>query len=468
MEENAVDDGTARALGRAWVDETPWTVLTRLTELDDRLGGSPGERRAGELVADALATAGVRDVHQQSFEITRWQRGGAQLAVHVPERDIDRSFEAVALPYSPAVDIEAPLVDVGHATPSELDEADVAGAVAVTSTATPPGFDRPYHRAEKVGHAAAAGAAAFVFVNHVPGQLPPTGSLRFDREAAIPGLGVSKETGAWLREYADETGSASATDETADRGVRARVHVDATAEPGTSHNVVGQLGPGGAGEADGDVLVVAHLDAHDVGEGALDNGCGVATLVGMARILTAVDLPRRVRVGVLGSEELGLLGSEALASDLDMRSIQAVVNVDGAGRFRNLQALAHGSEALADLVEGIAADLGHPIDVGERPHPYSDHWPFLRTGVPSLQLHSENPDADGTWDRGWTHTRADTRDKADRRNLRSHAMLGATIVRAIAAADPPRVEPDALRERFEEIGIDDGMRAANTWPDDWA
>jgi len=449
-----MDEATALALGRAWTDDAPWDVLTRLTELDDRLGGSPGERRAAELVAEALSAAGVRDVHEQPFGISRWTRGSAQLAVHVPARGVERSFETVALPYAPAVDTEAPLVDVGHATPDELDEADVAGAIAVTSTATPPRFDRPYHRAEKVGHAAAAGAAAFVFVNHHSGQLPPTGSLRFDREAAIPGLGVSKETGDWLREYADH-------------GVRARVQVDATTEPGTSRNVVGTLGPTGADAADGEVVVVAHVDAHDVGEGALDNGCGVATLVGMARVLAAVDVPRRVRFAGVGSEELGLLGSEALARDLDLETVHAVVNVDGAGRFRNLQALAHGSATLADLVDGVADDLGHPVDVGKRPHPYSDHWPFLRAGVPCLQLHSENPDAESTWDRGWTHTRADTRDKADPRTVRSHAMLGASLVREVAAAGVGRVDPGAIRERFEEIGIDEGMRAADIWPDEW-
>ncbi|PSQ41890.1 hypothetical protein BRD17_10030, partial [Halobacteriales archaeon SW_7_68_16] len=201
--------------------------------------------------------AGVRGVHEETFELTRWTRHGADLAVHVPDSDRTRSFEVVALPYSPAVETEAPLVDVGHGTPPELDAADVAGAVVVATTATPPGFDRPYHRVEKVGHAAAAGAAAFVFVNHRPGQLPPTGSLRFDAEAAIPGLGVSKETGAWLREYADE-------------GARARVRVDAGTDPATSRNVVGLLGPDG-GDPDGSTVPDDRADGRseppDDGEG---------------------------------------------------------------------------------------------------------------------------------------------------------------------------------------------------------
>jgi Zn-dependent M28 family amino/carboxypeptidase len=285
------------------------------------------------------------------------------------------------------------------------------------------------------------------------GQLPPTGSLGFGAEAPLPGLGVSKETGTWLREDADEGG-------------RARVRIDAETEPGTSHNVVGTLGPDDPDE-DGEVVVLAHFDAHDVGEGALDNGCGVATLAGIVAILDDLSLQRRVRVAAVGSEELGLLGSRALADRLVPADVHAVVNVDGAGRYRDLNALTHGSNALAELVERVVGEVGHPVDTETRPHPYSDHWPFLQAGVPALQLHSDDPNADGPWDRGWTHTRADTRDKTDRRNLRTHAMLGALLVRAVAATDLPRVETAGLRERLEATGAAEGMRVSGIWPDEW-
>ena len=97
MDDAEVDDATTRALGRAWLDDAPWTLLTRLTELENRLGGGPGERRAAELVADALADAGVRDVDEQPFEMNRWERGRAELAVSVSDRDVERSFETAAL-----------------------------------------------------------------------------------------------------------------------------------------------------------------------------------------------------------------------------------------------------------------------------------------------------------------------------------------------------------------------------------
>ncbi|WP_306053867.1 M28 family metallopeptidase [Natronococcus wangiae] len=474
-----MDDGNPdleRALGRAWTDDRPWDLLTRLTELPDRMGGSPGERKATEITREALSEAGIADVRIDEFPMQHWRRGTTEFAVLGSETasddgdgatGIDRSFDAIALPYSPAGDVEGPLVDVGYGTPEEIDEVDLQGAIAVASTTTPRG-QRFVHRMEKFGHAVAAGAEAFVFANHVPGQLPPTGALKFDAEAAVPGVGVSRETHDWLTEYAE-------------RGARARLRVDASTEDGSSQNVHGTVGgeashasENSSGqrprdpETDEEVILLAHYDAHDIAEGALDNGCGIATAAGAASILAALedDLACRVRIAGVGCEEIGLLGAEALAEETDLESVRAVVNVDGAGRFRNLKALSHASETLAELADDVADAFGQPIVHDPDPHPFSDHWPFLRAGVPSIQLHSEPPTG-GERGRGWGHTAADTRDKVDPRNLREHAMLTAVLVRELTRTSPPRVSADELRERFEEQEYVPGMRAADVWPTAW-
>ncbi|WP_435176625.1 M28 family peptidase [Halorussus sp. AFM4] len=432
-----------RVLGAAWTDDYPWEFITRLTEIDSRMAGSPGERRAADLVAEGFERAGAREVEIEAFEMNRWSRGDAELAVTDP---VERSFETVALPYSPAGEVRGELVDAGHGTPDELDAVDVDGRIVVASTTTPPG-SRFVHRMEKFGHAAAAGAAGFVFRNHKPGQLPPTGSLRFDSEAAIPGVGVSKETGDWLTDYAD-------------RGATAVLRVDARTEPGTSHNTHAQLGP----DTDEEILVVGHHDAHDIAEGALDNGCGITVVVAAARLLAELDPDTRVRVAGVGCEEVGLLGADALAERLDLDSVRAVVNVDGAGRFRDLRAHTHGSEAMEELVESVADEANRPVAVREQVHPFSDHWPFLKRGVPALQLHSES----GERGRGWTHTHADTRDKVDDRNLREHAMLTALLVRELArTGDVPRPSASSVAGNLRAGDYEEGMRAAGIWPEGW-
>ncbi|RYJ13775.1 M28 family peptidase [Halogeometricum borinquense] len=430
------------ALGRAWTDDESWDFLTRLTRIGNRMGGSNGERRAATLVAEAFRDAGVCDVHTDPFEMQAWSRGRSRLSL---EAD-GRAFDTVALPYSPSGDVTGELVYVGHGTPDEVDEHDVAGKIVVASTTTPPG-GRFVHRMEKFGYAIDAGAEAFVFVNHVPGQLPPTGALKFGEEAVAPAVGVSKESGAWLKDDAED-------------GTMARLTVEAETTTGESQNVVGRLGP----DTDEEILLLAHYDAHDIAEGALDNGCGIAVVVTAARILAQFDLSVGVRIAGVGCEETGLTGSEHLAEQLAHDRIKAVVNVDGAGRFRDLIAMTHTSEATASVAERVADETRHPIQIETEPHPFSDQWPFVRAGVPALQLHSDS----GERGRGWGHTHADTRDKVDDRNIREHAMLTALLVAELAGEDEvPRLDTEELAAAFRDADFETGMRAADLWPDAW-
>jgi Zn-dependent M28 family amino/carboxypeptidase len=430
------------AIGRTWVDDRSWEFISSLTAIGSRMGGSDGEERAADVVAEAFEDAGVEGVHTESFPMNRWTRGETELELLDPDQ---RAFEAIALPYSPSGEVEADLVDVGYGTPEEIRETDVEGKVVVASTTTPEG-GRFYHRMEKFGTAIGEGAVGFVFVNHVPGQLPPTGSLTFNEEGAAPAVGVSKETGAWLTEYAE-------------RGGRVRLAVEATTEPAESQNVVGRLGP----DTDEELVMVAHYDGHDIAEGALDNGAGIATLVTAAGILSAMDLDVGVRLAGVGCEEVGLIGAEHMAETVDLDSVKAVVNLDGVGRFRDVVVMTHTSEAMRSLADDLAAETRHPVTVREKPHPFSDQWPFVRRGVPGVQFHSDS----GERGRGWGHTHADTRDKVDDRNVREHAILAALFVDLLADADVPRLDTDDLADAFREAQFETGMKAADLWPEEW-
>ncbi|MDY6818612.1 MAG: M28 family metallopeptidase [Halobacteriales archaeon] len=437
-------DTERQVLGSAWGSDLGWEFLTELIEIGNRMGGHPGEHEAATLVADHLRAAGARDVTVDSFAMTRWNRGTTDLAVTTP---VDRSFEAIALPYSPAGDIEGALVDVGAGTPEEIDDADVEGKIALASSSTPEDYGRFIHRMEKYGHAAEAGAIGFIFHNHVPGQLPPTGSLQFNQEGSIPGIGVSKETGHWLLEYADRGGTVALT-------------VEASVEPAESYNAHGVVGP----DTDEEVVIVAHHDAHDIAEGGLDNGSGIATAVAAAQLLGEFELQAQVRIAGVGSEEIGLIGADQLAATLDLDRVKAVLNLDGAGRFRDMTPVVNGSDPLAEAFAAVSEAVGHPIETDDRTHPFSDHWPFVRRGVPATQVRSDS----GERGRGWGHTHADTRDKADRRNLQEHAMLIALTAKELAARDPlPRLDSETVADALREGDLEEGMRAAGIWPDDW-
>lgn len=419
-----------------------WSLLTQLTRLN-RFGGHPGEQRAATLLADTFETIGLDNITEQPFEMQRWTRGDSNITVTDPdEHTFERHSPPIALPYSPAGEIHADLIDVGYGTPAEIEERDVEGKIAVASTDSPED-QRFVHRMETYGHLVDAGAAAFVFANHIEGQLAPTGTLRFNEQAEIPGIGVSHETGAWLTDYAAQGG-------------KARLSVEAHTETAESQNVYGTLGP----DTEEEIILLGHYDAHDIAEGALDNGAGITTVVTAARLLTDVDLSCRVRIAGVGSEELGLIGSQVLADSLDTANVRAIVNADGAGHAPGLIANTQSSEALGDMVNRIETSVDQSITVNQTVSPYSDHWSFLQYGVPAMDLSSESEGRG----RGWGHTRADTRDKVEPKALTDHARVTALMIRDLTTTDPPRISDDELCTALHEANLEPGMRATGIWP----
>ncbi len=441
-------DALSAAIGRTWTDDVPWEFITDLTAIGNRMGGSPGEHEAAAVIADAFTTAGLHNVTQNPFQMHEWRRGSSTLQLAGPT---DRTFDTIALPYSPADTVTAEFVDAGYGTPAEIDDLDVTDKIVVASTTTPEG-GRFIHRMEKFSYAIESGAVGFVFVNHIPGQLPPTGSLTFGHEADAVAVGVSLETGDWLSEYAVNTPG-----EHAEMGLT----VQAETTAGESRNVVGTVGP----DTDEELLLLAHYDGHDIAEGALDNGCGIATVLTAARILAAIEdeLTKRVRVVAVGCEEIGLLGSEQLAEHVSHDSIHGVLNVDGAGRFRDLVAMTHTSTETEEVAQAVSTQTRHPITIVSEPHPFSDQWPFVRDGIPALQLHSESNDRG----RGWGHTTADTRDKVDDRDIREHGILTALLAIELTDTELPRLDKDVVTDAFREAEFETGMKAANLWPDAW-
>lgn len=418
------------------------TLHERLVDVGNRLAGSDGERTGAEATRDALAEAGARDAHLEEFDIQGWERGGCEVAAG------DDAFGGFALPRSPAGDVTAEMVDLGAGLVEDFEATDVEGKVVVVDTDVPDYHDRFVHRREKYYYAVQGGAAAFCFRNHVPGQLPPTGSVgRPDAPIGeIPAVGLSREDGARLvrRHEGDEV----------------TVRVDCETPEATSQNVHAVLGP----DTDEEVLVTSHVDGHDIAEGALDNGAGTAVLVQTAVALAARedDLETRVRFVAFGSEEVGLVGSTHHAESVDLDRVKVVLNNDGSGRARDLRVVSNHCAELGAAAERVADRLDNPVEVAPRMSAHSDHWPFVERGVPGCQFRSVT----GTRGRGWGHTEADTYDKVDNRDVRTHAVLVADLAADVTrrSVEMPKLAPETVADHLEAENKAEGMRVIGDWP----
>ncbi|MES3161875.1 MAG: M28 family metallopeptidase [Halorubrum sp.] len=436
-------------IGDTFTSDAGWNHLEALVNVGNRMAGSAGEREALELTRDALSAAGARDARIDEFDIQGWERGESAV-----RRDGDTlaagAGSCIALPRSPAATVTGELVDVGYGTPDEFADAsdDIEGSVVITSTTVPDEFDRFVHRREKYYRAVDAGAAAFVFTNHVEGSLPPTGSVgrEADPIGEIPAVGVSKEAGARLSRRHE--------------GEPVTVAVDCATPDATSGTAIAELGP----DTDEYLLVSSHVDAHDIAEGAMDNGAGTATIVEVARALADREeaLETRVRFAAFGAEEVGLVGSSKTAADADPDDVKAVINVDSNVFGRTLKLDYHGFDELESAGERLEERFDHPVALGEAVVPHSDHWPFVQRGIPGYMVSGETDDRG----RGWGHTAADTLDKLDVRNLREQSILLTALAVDLAreTVSIPRADTDQIAASLESTGAAAGMRYTGDWP----
>ena len=449
-----------RVVGDARTSDFGWDVLTDLTDIGNRMAGSVGERRGAERVVAAFDEAGLRNAGLDEFEIPGWWRGESAIELAGPvERRHERSHEVIALPGTPAGEASAPLVDVGDGTDEEFEAASDAldGAIAMASSRTPDSHDRWIHRMEKYVTAAEHGAVGFVFRNHVEGALPPTGEVGYhNRPGPIPAVGVSKEVGERLARLATGTGGNGGRDAAP---LELSIEVDCRNEPTTSINAVADVGP----DTDEAVFLTAHVDAHDISDGANDNGAGSALVAEVGRLLATVedDLDTRVHLVAFGAEEIGLWGAYHAAETTPHDDIACVVNLDGACNSRDLRVGTNGFDGMGAVFEAVAEAFDTPLATGETVSPHGDQWAFVQEGIPAVMA-STTSEQSG---RGWGHTHADTLDKIDIRDLRSHAVAVGNAV--CAAAEPGREIPSrtpAETKRRIDPGYEQELKIGGRWP----
>jgi aminopeptidase YwaD len=427
METTTRTDALARAeravLGEVWSSDEAYRNLLYLCDVvGDRWAGSASERQGGEYLRGKAADYGLRDARLQEFRHQGWTRGPVELRITAP---VDRAVAAIALPYTPAADLEAEAiwVDQGDAAAYERLGPDACRGKIVVSWAestAPPGGHAP-HRREKFGWALAAGAIAFLFVNQNAGMMAITGALAAGYEGELPALGLPRESGDYLRRLLEQG------------PVKLRIKIESTFADTPSHNVLASLGPDRS--TGGYVLTGAHYDAHDVAVGALDNTSGTVVVLEAMRALKGVEelLPVPIRMSLFACEEVGLLGAwhyVKTATDLDR--CRFVLNVDSPVRSQP------GDEALRvcgfpELVEhfqAIGREIKYEFDVKDQISMYADHFPFSVAGVPSGTLGSRPQP--GMVGRGWGHTPADTVDKVNPKALQAAAALTARLLLRIA------------------------------------
>jgi aminopeptidase YwaD len=436
-------------IGEIWTSDVVYQSLKQLCDdIGHRFGGSDSEHNGAIWLEQKMREYGLQNVHREEFAMYSWERGECFLAMTEP---VERSFSAIAMPYTGSVNIEGDLIDVGEGETADFERLgdSIRGKIVLTDAETNRPGQTKSHRTDKYRRAVEYGATAAIFINQNPGLLHITGALYGrnpggdtveDHTAAIPGIGVSWEAGNTIRRMA-ERGSP-----------KMRLRTKNAVYRSTSSNVVGDI-PGGE-KPDEIIVFGGHYDGHDIAPGATDDTAGTLTGLEAGRALApfAGQLKRTIRIVCFGCEEIGLLGSwnhcDQYSKPDSSETLKFMVNLDGAGRGKGglEQVIVTGDEdELINYFESLGDEITYNFPVTSGLSAHSDHFPYFLAGHPSATLRSQDATA-GMIGRGYGQTEADTVDKVTLRGLQMSAVLVARLAARMANDDSFPASPKTQTE----------------------
>jgi hypothetical protein len=416
-------------------------AYARLSELTDRIGhrlsGSPELDRAIAWAVGAMKGDGL-EVHTEKVMVPHWARGAEDAALVAP---IARPLRVLGLGGTvptPKGGLTAAVVVVHDWKELDAKQDQVKGAIVLYDVAMPAyseqngsGYGAVVdYRIAGASRAAKYGAVASLMRSVTAHSLHTlhTGAMHYDdAQPKIPSAAITVEDSELIERLAA-------------RGqVMLHLHLESQQLPDAeSANVVAELR--GRERPDEVVLIGAHLDSWDVGQGAHDDGAGAVTMMQAAALLHRLGLtPRRtIRVVLFTNEENGVRGGKGYAEQhrAELPHIVLALESDSGGFSPRGFVIGHHDPAAAQRMHARLGDvvtLLAPLGatrIVDADHTGSDIAPMAEAGVPQVGLL-----VDGRTYFDIHHTDADTLDKVDPTQLADD--VAAVAVLAYVAADLP-------------------------------
>lgn len=434
--------------------------------LTEEIGGRPTGSRNYEASLEwaltAFRRAKVDSVALESYDApARWEAVSAAASVTAPVAFPVRVTSFALAPSTSGV-LTAPLVDGGDGRKADFDRlgSRARGAIVLVGSNPMLSFEDLFAEylagPEMIRSATESGAAAILFLSTRPRRLLYRHTTTWDGTMApIPMAQVAREDGLRLAGLLRKGRELTVSLEIQNR----------TGGAWRPQNAIAEIR--GSEKPDEIVLLGAHLDAWDLGTGALDNGVNCALVVEVARAIADGPRPRRtVRFALFTGEETGLLGSRGyVASHRDEmdRHVAAVIHDIGDGRV-----VGYFTNGRPDIHPGLAKVLA-PVSgwdaTGLAPEAIlgTDNFDFLLEGVPNLIANQDTSRYLADY-----HAESDTLDKVDLAQVRKNAAIAAVAVSGIANA-PARLGPRQSRgdvaKILEKSGLASQMKTYGLWAD---
>jgi Iap family predicted aminopeptidase len=416
-------------------------MLTRLCDdFGGRLTGSAANEGALQQLATELRRLGLKPEIDR-FTMPGWERGADRVDLISP---VARPLRVAALSYTQphdAFEAEVAYIGTGKATDYP---ADVQGKILLLSSAS------TLSAAEYSRIAIDHGARGILFINREGGGqlLARTGSMTGEA-LPLPVYSVTQEEGLWLARLLARN-----------RTVRVRMETHSHCRDVETANLRVSL----PGRAPGRIIVGAHFDSWDLGQGALDNGLGTAQIFALALALRGRDLPHGVDLVWFNGEEQGMWGSRHDVKRVRDTPVIAMINLDMVGVPIAVNAL--GDASLVPSLERWNAGRGDrklPLGVQNINWFGSDHTSYQVAGIRAITFNAPIPRESVRY----YHDLADTIDKLPEQIVvDSTAIIGDVLLSLLSdpSLEPFRRDRAETEKLFTAFGIEHRMQAAGWWP----
>jgi hypothetical protein len=398
-------------------------------ELSDNIGprltGSPGALAACNWAVQKMKKIGLQDVHLEPWRLSRgWHRGIANAELTVPFREPLNIVSYGWVGSTAKGGIEAEVIAVNSDALGDEIKQHAKNWKGKILFLTPLSLKRtnPIRVFSQLGSlltaASKAHAVAVISSTGRPGtMLTHTGPAVFrDIYFPIPLVDIAPEHNQLLQRFF-----------AARKPVMINIDVENTVSPSTvlSYNVVGDI-PGSV-HPDEYVILGAHIDSWDLATGSVDDGFGVASVLGSAEAIAAQQVRplRTIRFVLFTGEEEGLLGSLAYVQThrKELPNIITAFAMDWgtgliskfplAGHEELTSSFEHFSQIISDITE---------VHVDSSYLSFTDGYSFTMAGVPGIAPLLNSPTYAMVG-----HSAADTLDKIDRKYLAQDTAIYAAM-----------------------------------------
>ena len=350
----------ARALfEKALSEGRAFAMLQELCALaPHRLSGTKGAERAVEWGVATMNSIGLANVRKEPVMVPQWVRG-TTCDVRVILPGVEEQLDALALGGScgtTAEGITAEVVMVRSFEQLQALGSAAAGKIAFFNRPMPKALANTFQaygatvdqRSSGAIEAGKAGAVAALVRSMTTAidNLPHTGAMHYDDSVPkVPSIALATKSAERLRELLEVRPN-----------LTVRIRLDCETRPDVlSANVVGEIV--GTRSPQEVVLVGGHLDAWDVGQGAHDDGAGIAHSLEAARLLLALGIEpaRTIRFVLFMNEENGLRGARGYleAHKAELKDHFAAIESDRGGFLPLGFTTSYRDSAFAELRLGL-------------------------------------------------------------------------------------------------------------------